>query len=439
MTTVPSIDIDQLRSIVRGPVLLPTDAGFDDARRPWNLAIEQDVRAVVEPEDAEDVACLIRFAAQRSIPIATQPSGHGATGRTADAILLRTGRLDALSIDPVSRTARIGAGVRSGDLQRAAAAHGLTALPGSSPVVTVTGAALGGGLSWFSRAFGWIADSILAFEVVTADGVARRLSPQNEPELFWALRGGGGDLAVVTSLELELHLAPTVFGGRQLWPATVAQQVADAFLRTTRTAPEALTLWLELLSFPGAGPMIAIDSTYLGDEATGRALLAATDGLPAPLSDSRALMSAADLGTITAEPTTPGPGCSRAELLTALDDAMLAPLLEEPISPLMTVQIRHLGGALARPSDSPHGPLTEPYSVYLFGVPATPGLGEAIARKQTELAQALPVSGRTPLSFLDPSKELSDALPETSLQRLRGLKALHDPAGIIRGNFSVLG
>lgn len=438
MTILPQTDIDPLRMTVNGPVLSPADAGFDDARRPWNLAVEQDVLAVVEAKDAEDVARLLRFAGPRGIPVATQPSGHGATGRTAGAILLRTGRLDTIAIDPVARTAKIGAGVLSGDLQRAAAVHGLTALPGSSPVVTVTGAALGGGLSWFGRSFGWIADSILAAEIVTADGVARRLTAESEPDLFWSLRGGGGDLAVVTALELRLHPAPQVFGGRQLWPAADALQVAEAFRSITRTAPEALTLWLELLSFPGADPMIAIDSTYLGDTATARALMEETDRLSAPLSDTRAQISPAELGAITAEPTAPGPGCSRAELLTGLDDAALAALLDEPISPLMTLQVRHLGGALARPSDSPHGPLSEPYGVYMFGVPATAALAAAITRKQAALAHALPTSGRTPLSLLDPTKQLSDALPEASMQRLRRLKALHDPDGIIRGNFGIL-
>src|SRR5699024_6531804 len=121
-----------------------------------------------------------------------------ATGRTADCVLLRTGRLDEVSIDPAARRARVGAGVRSGDLQRAAAAHGLTALPGSSPVVSVAGVVLGGGLSWFSRAFGWAADSVRAFHVVDALGTARTVTSDSDPDLFWALRGGGGDFAVVT-------------------------------------------------------------------------------------------------------------------------------------------------------------------------------------------------------------------------------------------------
>lgn len=436
MTVFPQAISHHLRAGVRGRVWLPGEAEFDQVRRPWNLAVEQAPCAVVEAADADDVATVLRVASEHAVPVTTQPSGHGATGRGAGAILLRTARLDSISIDPVAMTARIGAGVRSGDLQRAAAAHGLTALPGSSPVVSVTGAALGGGLSWFGRAFGWMADSILAAEVVLADGTMLHVDAA-EPDLLWALRGGGGELAVVTSLELRLRSAPAVFGGRLLWPATHSRQVAEAFRAMTLTAPDELTLWLELLHFPGAEPMIAIDSTFLGAEGVARGLMAATDSLPAPLRDTRAAMSVADLGQITAEPTDPGAGQSRGELLTTLDESVLDTLLREPIAPLMTVQVRHLGGALAGPSDSPHGPLTEPYAAYLFGVPTSAEVADAIRVKQVKLASSLPVSGRKPISFLNPSECLSEALPAASVRRLWSLKKRHDPAGIVLGNFAL--
>lgn len=429
--------VQSLPAHVRGRVRLPYDTGFHDARRPWNLAIAQDVAAVVEAADADDVASLVRFARARGIAVATQPSGHGATGRTGAGILLRTNALDTVEIDPTARTARIGAGVRSGALQRAAAEHGLTALPGSSPVVTVAGAALGGGLSWFGRRHGWMADSVRAFDVVTADGAAAHVTAETDPELLWALRGGGGDLAIVTGLELCLHRAPSVFGGRQLWPMARARDVARAFRAVAESAPAELTVWLELLNFPGADPMIAIDSTFLGNEDEARRLLRETDALPAPLSDSRAAMSAAELGTITAEPTDPAPGRSRAELLARFDDDAIDALVDVPIAPLAMVQIRQLGGALARPSDSPHGALQEPYAAYMFGVPTSPALANAIAERQSELADALPATGRKPLSFLAPSEQLADALPAASIARIARLKAQRDPAGTIRGNFSV--
>ncbi|MGP4916849.1 FAD-binding oxidoreductase [Brachybacterium tyrofermentans] len=439
MSILSHTALASLPHVVRGPVWLPGDPGFEQARRPWNLAIAQDVSAVVEAADAVDVAELVRFASAHSLSVATQPSGHGATGRADGSILLRTSRLDTLEVDPGTRTARIGAGVRSGELQRVLAPHGLTALPGSSPVVTVTGAALGGGLSWFGRAFGWMADSILSAEVITADGAAHTVAPQSDPELLWALGGGGGDLAIVTSLELRVHPAPSVVGGRQLWSAVHALEVALTYRALTEVAPPELTLWLELLSFPGAEPMIAIDSTFLGEEDQARWLLQATELLPAPLADTRTTLDVAELGRITGEPTDPGPGQSRGELLTGLDDGALSTLLDRPIAPLMTVQLRHLGGAFAQNTDNPHGALEEPYAAYLFGVPSSPEVAAGIRDRQAELAASLPVSGRKPISFLSPTETLAAALPDTSMQRLRRLKEERDPQQTLRGNFSILG
>lgn len=436
MTIVSHCEPSQLRAILRGPVWTPEDPGFEELHRPWNRAVEQPALAVVEAADADDVARLLQWAGANSVRVATQPSGHGATGRATGAVLLRTTRLNRIEIDPAARTARIGSGVLSGSLQREAALHGLTALPGSSPVVSVTGAALGGGLSWFSRAFGWMADSILGADVVTADGTLRHVTPSTEPELFWALGGGGGDVVVVTALELRLHRAPKVFGGRQLWPATHARAVAEVHRAMTQRAPDELTLWLELLSFPGADPMVAIDSTFLGAEDTSRALMRATEALPTPLSDTRAPICVADLGLITAEPTSPSAGKSRGELLTELSDDALNTLLEDPISPLLSVQVRHLGGALTRPTENPHGALSEPYAIYMFGVPTTSEVAESIGRRQASLAARLPTSGRKAITFLNASEQLGDALPPSSLARLGLLKKERDPLGVISGNFA---
>ncbi|GLY84466.1 FAD-binding oxidoreductase [Actinoallomurus iriomotensis] len=427
-----------LRSVVRGPVHLPGDPGFEAARRPWNLAVEQPVAAVVEAADADDVAALVRHARSTGLGIATQPNGHGATGRTEGTILLRTARLDTLRIDAAAGRAHIGAGVPSGRLQAAAAPYGLTGLPGSSPVVSVAGVALGGGLSWFGRAYGWVADGVTAFDVVDADGRQRHVTAGTDPELFWALRGGGGDFAVVTALELALHRAPHLYGGRVLWAAEHAPDVLDAYRRITAAAPDELTVWLDLLHFPGADPMIAVDATYLGDTIRARALLSPLDELPRPLSDGRRTMSVAELGTITAEPTDPGAGMSRAELLTGLDDVAAKTLLADPIAPLLSVQIRHLGGALAGPSDSPHGPLTEPYALYLFGIPSDPATARAVADRQRAFADTLPVSGRKPVTFLNPAETMADAVPPAALTRLRAIKHRRDPHNVFRSNFPVL-
>lgn len=431
---------DELRGVICGTVLAAGDEGFEQARLPWNLAIEQPVRAVVEAADADDVAALVRHAHLAGLTIATQPSGHGATGNTGEVILLRTTRLQDLEIRPRERVARVGAGVKWGRVLEAAGPHGLTGLAGSSPAVTVTGYTLGGGLSWFSRKHGFASQSVHAFDIVDATGIRTRVTAETDPDLFWALRGGGGDFAIVTAIEFALHPAPRLYGGRMLWPADKAPAVLDAYRQITATAPDELTIWYELLQFPGAAPMVAVDATFLGDAGHAETLLRVLDKIPGQLSDSRAMLPVSHLGSITAEPTDPGPGRSRAELLTGLADDAWPALLQRPIDPLLSVQLRHLGGALARPSGTAAGHLDEPFALYMFGIPGQDG-GIAVRDRQRQIADALipHTTGRKPFTFLAPGDRAANAFTPTTLARLRALKRARDPRGTFRSNFPVLG
>lgn len=246
-----------------------------------------------------------------------QPNGHAATGRTEGTILLRTGRLDELSVDAEKRTARVGAGVRSGDLVAAAAAHGLSGTPGSSPIVSVVGYTL-----------------------------------------------GGGDYAIVLAMELALYAETELFGGLMMWPGTRAAEVLAAFREVTAVAPEELTVWAALVRFPGAPPMAAVALTYLGGETEARELLKPFDVIGDTISDSRKVLALAELASVTADPTDPSPSTGWTELLSDLDEATIEKLLAVPIDPLLVVQIRHVGGALARSGEGPHGAITEPYALY---------------------------------------------------------------------------
>lgn len=387
--------------------------------------------AVVEAAGADDVASLLRYAAGNGLTVATQAGGHGASGNTDGAILLRLTDFDELHVDPATGRARAGAGVRWGAVQRAAAAHGLTGLAGSSPIVSVTGYTLGGGLSWFGRAHGWAADSVTALDVVTADGGSRRVTAESDAELFWALRGGGGDYAVVTAVEFALHPAPSVYGGRMVWPADRASAVLDTFREVTASAGKGLTLWYGLASFPGADPLVAVDVTYLGPAAEAEELLRPF-GKPT-IADTRRAMTPADLGEITADPIEPSAGTSRSLLLTSLDEAESA-LLAQPLAPVFGVQLRHTGGALAGPSSTPFGPLTEPYYIYCFGAPI-PATRAGLDELTTRLGKS--VSPRKPYFALSPGDTAADAFDPPTLDRLRAVKQRLDPGGTLRANYPI--
>lgn len=434
--------INDLRHAVQGRVLLPGADEFDYAAKAWNLTVEQPVAAVVEAADANDVAALVRYARKAGLSIAAQPNGHGASGDTEGVILLRTGRLDHVEVDAGQRLARVGAGVRWGQVQEAAGPQGLTGLAGSMPGVNVVGYTLGGGLSWFSRKYGWASDSVRSFDIVDADGNRSRVSADSDRELYWALRGGGGDFALVTAIEFDLHPAPELYGGLVMWPGTRTAEVFDAFREITESAPRELSVWFQRVQFPEAPPMVAVAASYLGDAGEGKALLARLDTIGDAISDTRAVLPVERLGDITNDPTDPAPSMSRAELLTGVTEPAAKVLIDEPIAPLVIIQLRHLGGALAedRPGTGARGPVAEPYLLNLLGL-GIPPVRDAVAAKQTELVAALgrSINGRKPYTFLAPGERAADAFEEQTLARLRDIKRARDPHGAFRANFPALG
>ncbi|MFE3055488.1 FAD-binding oxidoreductase [Nocardia sp. NPDC059239] len=431
---------DELRNAVRGRVLESGDADFEQAARPWSLAVTQPVAAVAEVADAADVAAVVRYARAAGRSVVTQPTGHGAAGGVDTAILVRTGALNRLEIDPVARVARVGAGVRWGQVQAAAAGHGLTGLAGSNPVVGVTGYTLGGGKSWFGRKYGWASNAVRAFEIVDAEGRPARVTADSDPDLFWALSGGGGDFAVVTGLEFELFPAPGLYGGRITWTADRLPEVWEAFRELTSRAPDELSVWFNRFQFPQAPEMVGVDLAYLGDPEQGRTLVSALDRIGGALTDTRAALSVADLGDITQEPVDPSPAITRGELLDDLSPAAEKIILGESLAPLVSLQVRHLGGALARPAAGARGALSDRYLVSTLGL-GLPHLREAVhARTNALVAEfgAL-VTGKKPFTFLAPGESAAAAFDAATMDRLRTIKRERDPQNVIRSNYPVFG
>ncbi|MEV7966385.1 FAD-binding oxidoreductase [Sphaerisporangium sp. NPDC088356] len=434
---------------------VPGDKGFETARQAWNLSIDQPVSAVVQVEDAADAAEVVRFAVRNGFGVAVQPSGHGATDGLDGEILVRTGRLGGVQVWPERRLARVEAGASWGEVLAEAGKHGLTGLAGSSPVVSATGFTLGGGLSWFSRRHGLAANSVRAFDVIDAEGAERRVTAESDAELFWALRGGGGDFALVTAMEFELYPAPKLYGGRMIWPADRAADVLAAFRDTTTQAPEDLSVWFALLQFPPFPELpeplrglsaVVVDVTFLGESDEARALLGRFDRIPGVIADTRGEVAPRDLGGICAEPTFPSPSMMRAELLGRFDDAAAEAFLSATAAgagaPLTSVQIRHLGGALSRlaPDAGACGHIGEQYLVGALGITPTPEAMQAIRARQNELRLALArhTTGIKPFNFLAHEENAASAFPGDVLARLRAAKRHHDPLGVFRSNHPVL-
>ncbi|MEU7893225.1 FAD-binding oxidoreductase [Nonomuraea sp. NPDC049152] len=452
MTTIG----DDLRRTVRGRVLTPGDEGSETARLPWARSMNQRVRAVVEVEDATDAAAVIRSARLAGLSVAPQPSGHGASAELDGTILIHTARLRGLEIRPDERLARVEAGVQWGEVLAASSKHALAGLAASSPAVSATGYSLGGGLSWFSRRYGYAANRVRALDVVDAEGARNRVTADADADLFWALRGGGGDFALVTAIEFDLFPAPQLYGGRVLWPVARAEEVLSAFRDISAAAPQELTVWFVLLRFPPLpelpGPLrgrsaVAIDAAYLGDPAEGRALLHRLERIPDVILDTRAALPVDALGSVSTEPAEPGPALWRSEVLTRLDDAAATTLLSAAIEsgtvdPLVRVEVRHLGGALRvrAENEGACGHLAEPYLLVMVGDVVSPEVGEAVKERHAAISRALTpyATGRKPFNYLGYGEKAASAFPCEVLARLRDIKRRRDPDGVFRSNHPVL-
>ncbi|MBL1075050.1 FAD-binding oxidoreductase [Nocardia sp. 2] len=442
-----------LRRVVRGRAVGQGEEGFDHLRLAWNRAVDQKVSAVVEVADAGDVAAVVKYAAQAGLAVSTQATGHGASTAASGTILVKTRGLDGVRVDAPARRAVVGAGAPWAVVLEAAAEHGLAGPVGSSDVVGVAGYTLGGGVGWFSRSQGLAASAVRALEAVTADGEQVRVTATAEPELFWALRGGGGgDFAVVTALEFELFEANRLYGGRMLWPARQAGAVVDAFRKATEEAPESLSLWFAVVQFPPfpqlpdflRGQSMVVVDVVSADGVT--APLRWFDEIPGRLLDTRRELDATQLGGICMEPTTPTPSRARGELLTDFSPAVSEALLAAAIpggtpAPLAMMQVRHLGGALTRPGPDAGaaGGIAEPYLLSLLGPVLTREMGAVVeARQQAVLAAVRPhITGRKPYTYLDAGESSSAAFDSETLNRLREIKNHYDPKGTLRGSFPI--
>lgn len=431
-------EVSGLRTAMRGAVYLPGGKRFEEVSKPWNQTVTQSLAAVVEAVDADDIATVIRFCAAAGVTVGAQPSGHGASPHLDGSVVLRTGQLREISINPSTRIAHVGAGVNWNQLLNAAEPHGLTGVPGSSGGVTVAGYTLAGGISWFARKFGWGADNVEAFHVVMADGERARITADHNPDLFWALRGGGGQFAIVTELELRLHTLPGLVGGRIVWPINRAPEIREAYEAITTEAPPELSLWLNLTTPPGgAAPEVSVFLSYLGTDTAAVELIRPLLNVSGVVMNTVAPLPLSRLGNIAAEPVGPTPALFRGEWLRRFDADTFELLLKYTAPPLVNIQIRHLGGALAGVSDSPAGPVHEPYLLNLFGLAPTPGASVRLLNAQHQTVRALgtAVGQLMPHNFLPPNRTLADVFEPRTLSRLRAIKRAYDPQSILRGNF----
>lgn len=421
----------ELRGNFRGPVHLPGEAAYDDQRATLR-GFDQRPAVVAEALTPADVRAAVLTARQHGLPFAVQATGHGTYLPNDGGLLLKTSGMAHVLVDPDRRIARVGPGARWGDVIAAAAPFGLAPLSGSSPTVGVTGYTLGGGVGWLSRKYGFAADSLVRVDIVTADGRPRTATATRNPDLFWAVRGGGANFGVVTSLEFRLYPVAEVYAGTAYFPIDGAADTLAFFRDWAAAAPDELTASILLLSSAPAagvaGPVLAVRGLYAGsaDDAL-CALRPLWQAAGAPIADGFRTMSYVDSGTIG------GTAPRHFELFEDLTDAVIDAAVDavsREDSPAAAVEVRHWGGAIARPSaggveNGPVGHRDVPFSITVDG-PA-----EAAA------PLAAHATGGSFLNFLHDPARTHSAYTARDYRRLRELKRVYDPSNFFNRGHNI--
>jgi FAD/FMN-containing dehydrogenase len=446
-TTLP--DLDLLRGRLTGELAGPGEPGYELAT-PWNVAVPVTPAAVVLAGSADDVAETVRFAAGRDLRVAVQRTGHGALPIGDDVLLVHTGRLDEVTVDATARTARVGAGAIGQQVLDAAAPHGLAPLAGSAPGVGVVGFLTGGGIGPLVRTYGLSSDRVRAFDVVTGAGHRLRATPTEHAELFWGLRGGKGTLGIVTAVELELLPLTEFFGGALYFDGADAPAVLHAWREWAASLPEHANTSVALLQLPPlpqvppplAGRLtVAVRfASTVGTEEAAR-VLAPLRAVAEPVLDAVGPLPFAAIGAVHADPVEPMPTHEATDLLRELPadavEALLALAGPGSGSPQTVVELRLLGGAMARPAEhaSAFCQRDAAFSLLTIGVLAPP-VADAVPPHGAAVVEALRAwSTGGALPNFAPSADpagIARCYDEETRARLAALGDQHDPAGVLR-------
>ncbi|OEU96434.1 hypothetical protein AN216_20695 [Streptomyces oceani] len=407
------------------------------------LTLRPDV--VVGALDAADVRAAVRYAAARSLPVRVQATGHGTPGPCGGGVLVSTRRMNDVHVDPEARTARVGAGARWEQLIEAATPHGLAPLNGSAPHSGVIGYTLGGGVGLLARTFGYTADHVRSLDVVTADGESRHVTAADEPDLFWALRGGRDGLGVVTGMEIDLVPVARIYGGSLMFDAGRAKEVLTVYRDWTAGLTERLTSSVMAIVLPDVPALpeplrgrhvLGVRIAFTGSAAEGERLVAPLREL-GPLTDQLADMPYERSPAIHSDPTEPHAYTGSNVLLRELDVPSVLEYVERggPAAEFFTVvQLQHLGGALARPPRGGNavGHRDAAYALSVLSVAEEEREGEARAfHRELEGPLARWTVGRF-VNFqfgVTEESERRDRHEPAIRRRLADVRAAYDPDG----------
>jgi FAD/FMN-containing dehydrogenase len=451
--------VGPLRDKLRGALCTPGEPGYEEARTLWNAMIDRHPGAVVRAAGAADVIAAVRFARERGLSLAVRGGGHNIAGNAAceGGLMIDLSKMKSVRVDPVRRTARVEPGVTLGELDREAQAFGLATPLGINSTTGVAGLTLGGGFGWLSRKLGLTVDNLLSADVVTADGQLVHVSEEENRDLFWAIRGGGGNFGVVTSFEYRLHpVGPVVVSGLVIHPFANARALLSSYRQLVAGAPDELTCWVVLRKAPPlpflppevhGTEVLVFAACYAGEVEEGLKAVAPLRALGKPLADVIGPTPFVAWQAAFDPLLTPGArNYWKSQNLLELGDAAIEVMLDH-VSRLPTpeceVFIGNLGGAVNRvPVDAtpyPHRDVQFVVNVHTRWLdPALDGACIGWARALFD-ALAPHATGGVYVNFMpgDEAQRVSQGAYGANYERLASLKARYDPENLFRLNQNI--
>jgi FAD/FMN-containing dehydrogenase len=451
--------LDGLKARLRGPVLVPGDPGYEDSRTVWNAMIDRRPALVARCLGVSDVIACVQFARAHDLLICIKSGGHNIAGlATADgAFMLVLSLMRGVWVDPANRIAHAQAGCLLGDVDRETQVHGLAAVLGFVSATGITGLTLGGGIGYLTRRWGWTSDTVVGMNLVTADGRLVRASADQNPDLFWGLRGGGGNFGVVTGIDYALYpVGPEIVGGVVAWPASEAPQVLELYRTLAEQAPPELTLVAFMRPAPPAPwlpkdvhgrPIVAMLACHSGNPEDGEKAVAPIKAFGKPIGDVLVRRTYAQMQSLLDATQPKGRRYYwKSEYLPRIEPALCEKVIQHAAkirSPHSAVFLFQLGGALNRlePGHSPAGNRDARYVLNVAG--AWEQAGDDAANMEWARAAWSDMrsfsTGGTYVNFLtaDDGPERTQAALGSAFKRLAEIKTRWDPRNVFRTNRNI--
>ncbi len=450
--------LQALQQQVEGRVITPQDADYDPVRQGHNLSIIHYPALILVPATAKDIVIGVRYARAAGLPIAVQTTGHGIPYPADDSLLIVTTSMRGVELNLETETVSVEAGVIWQDVLDVLLPHGLAPLLGSSPHVGVVGYTLAGGIGYLGRKYGYAADSVVAIDIVTADGELRHLSTTENSDLFWGLRGGTGNFGVITALEFKVYPVAQLYGGNMTYLGEAARDVLRFYRDWVKTLPDEMTTSFAIVKLPDIPQLppairgktqVFIRGAYTGDLREGERIVQEWLDWRMPVENTFRVMPFSEIATISNDQVDPVATYATNNQFTELTDEAIDIIIQratDPASHIFANELRNIGGVISRTATD-HSAISnrDAQFIYIIGTPvfdiaALPAIQAHIKQSQALLQPHF--SGGAYFNFMagdEAAGRAKDVYGTAHYERLLALKAKYDPENVFRFTFPLIG